>query len=65
MSKATNDQDYAAAYQRAEARKEAKANLSPQDTAFLNALKQRWFPLGKTEDYQIVERLLIESRVAK
>ena len=62
MSKATNEQDFAAATERAEARRLAETSLSPEDRAFLNALKQRWFPMGKTEDFALVKRLFIESR---
>lgn len=62
MTKATNDQDFAAAVARAEARRLAEENLSPEDLAFLNTLKQRWFALGKTEDFALVKRLFIDSR---
>jgi hypothetical protein len=61
MSKATNDQDYAAAVERAQARKQAEDNLPPEALAFLNALKHRWFPMGKTEDYALIKRMLVEA----
>jgi len=65
MTKATNDRDFAAAVQRAEARRLAEESLSPEDQSFLNALKQRWFPMGKTEDYALVKKMFIESRGTK
>lgn len=61
MTKATNEQDFAAAYKRAQARKEAQENLPPEAHAFLNALKHRWFPMGKTEDYALVKKMLLEA----
>lgn len=62
MSRATNHDELVAAHKRAEARKAAEDALSPQDQAFLKALADRWFPLGKTEDFAIVKKLFIASR---
>jgi hypothetical protein len=62
MTKATNAEDFAAATTRAQARKDAEDALSTQDKTFLKALKDRWFPMGKTEDFALVKRLFIESR---
>jgi len=62
MTKATNSDEFDAAMARTQARKDAEDGLSPQDAAFLTALKNRWFPLGKTEDFALVKRLFIESR---
>jgi hypothetical protein len=47
---------------RTQARKDQEDSLSDQDKAFLKALQDRWFPVGKTEDYTLVKRMLIESR---
>lgn len=63
MTKATNEQDFAAAVERAQARKEAEEQLPPEAHAFLNALKHRWFPMGKTEDYALVKKMLVEAYV--
>jgi hypothetical protein len=62
MSKATNADDFAAATERAQARKDAEDALTTQDKAFLKELQNRWFPMGKTEDFALVKRLFIESR---
>lgn len=62
MSRATNDKEFADAVLRAHARKDAEDALSPQDAAFLKTLKDRWFPMGKTEDFALVKRLFLESR---
>lgn len=59
MTKATNEQDFAAAIARAQARKEAEENLPPEARAFLKALKHRWFAIGKTEDYALVKKMLV------
>lgn len=61
MSKATNDKEFADALLRAHARKEAEEALPPEAHAFLKALQHRWFPLGKTEDYDLVKRTLIDA----
>jgi hypothetical protein len=61
MSKPTNADVFIEAYARAEARKAAEEALPEQNRAFLKALQQRWFPLGKTEDYEIVKKLLIAA----
>jgi len=61
----TNKDHFAAAMERAVARKAAEDALSSEDQAFLKALRDRWFPMGKTEDYTIVKKMLIETRVAK
>lgn len=50
---------------RAEARKVAEDALPPEALAFLKALQHRWFPLGKTEDYALIKKMLIEAWVAK
>ena len=62
MSKPTNDSEFAAAVARTQARKDAEDSLSPQDAAFLETLRKRWFALGKTEDFALVKRLFLESR---
>lgn len=62
MSKPTNSDEFAEAYARTEARKAAEDNLSPQDAAFIETLRKRWFPMGKTEDFALVKRLFLESR---
>ena len=62
MSKPTNSNEFDAAIARTQARKDAEDALSPQDAAFLTALKNRWFPMGKTEDFALVKRLFLESR---
>lgn len=61
MSKATNSEDFAAAVERAQARKDAEEALPAEARAFLKALQHRWFPLGKTEDYDLVKRTLIDA----
>lgn len=61
MTKATNAEDFAAAVARTQARKDAEANLPEEAKAFLKALQHRWFPLGKTEDYDLVKRTLIDA----
>lgn len=58
----TNEEEFAAAVARTQARKTAEENLSPEDKAFLKALQNRWFPLGKTEDFALVKKLFIDSR---
>ncbi len=62
MTKATNADEFAEAVARTQARKDAEDALSPQDAAFLKVLKDRWFPMGKTEDFALVKRLFLESR---
>lgn len=62
MTKATNADEFAGAYARTQARKAAEDALSKQDAAFLETLRQRWFALGKTEDFALVKRLFLESR---
>jgi hypothetical protein len=64
MSGPTNEKELIAAYERAAARKAAEDSLSPQDKAFLETLRKRWFALGKTEDFALVKRLFLESRGA-
>jgi hypothetical protein len=61
MSKATNSEEFAAAMARTQARKDAEDALPPEAKAFLNALQHRWFPVGKTEDYDLVKRTLIDA----
>jgi hypothetical protein len=62
MSGPTNEKELIEAHRRAEARKATEEALSAEDKAFLKALQNRWFPLGKTEDFQIVKKIFIESR---
>lgn len=62
---ATNHNELIEAHKRAEARKAKEDALSAEDKAFLQALQNRWFPLGKTEDFAIVKKLFIDSRGAK
>lgn len=57
----TNADDFAGATARAQARKDARLAMPAENEQFLNALRQRWFPIGKTEDYQIIERMLVEA----
>lgn len=61
MTKMTNDQEFAAAVARTQARKDAEEALPPEAKSFLKALQDRWFPLGKTEDYALVKRMLIDA----
>lgn len=61
MSKPTNAPEFEAAMERAAARKAAEEALPEQARAFLKALQHRWFPLGKTEDYESVKRLLLAA----
>ena len=65
MSKSTNDAEFAAAVARAASRKAAEEALPPEARAFLKALQHRWFPMGKTEDYALVKKMLIDAWVAK
>ena len=65
MSEPTNKAELAAAMKRAEARKVAEENLPPEARAFLKDLQNRWFPMGKTEDYALVKKMLINAWVAK
>lgn len=65
VSQPTNADEFTAAVARAQARKDAEDALPAEGLAFLNALKARWFPLGKTEDYALVKRMLIDAWVAK
>lgn len=65
MAGATNEAEMLAAHRRAEARKAAEDNLSPEDKAFLSKLKDRWFALGKTEDFALVKRMFLDSRGSK
>lgn len=57
----TNDELFKAADERAKARKVAKENMPAENEAFLKALRQRWWPLGKFEDYILIERMLLEA----
>lgn len=57
----TNKDMFAEAVSRAAARKAAKEALAPENEAFLKALRDRWFPIGKTEDYILIERMLLEA----
>lgn len=63
MTKATNDKEFADAVARASARKAAEVALPPEAQAFLKALQNRWFPMGKTEDYALVKKMLVEAWV--
>ena len=63
MTKATNDQQFAEAVARTQARKDALDALPPEAQSFLDALRDRWFPMGKTEDYALVQRLLVDAWV--
>ena len=62
MTKPTNADEFAGAVARAQSRKAAEDALSAQDAAFLETLRQRWFAIGKTEDFALVKKLLIETR---
>jgi hypothetical protein len=57
----TNEPEFAAAMARAQSRKDAEDALPPEAKAFLKALQHRWFPLGKTEDYDLVKRMLVDA----
>lgn len=57
----TNKDAFAEAMSRAAARKAAKDTMPAENEAFLKALRDRWFPLGKTEDYILIERMLTEA----
>lgn len=57
----TNDKEFAGAVDRAAARKAAEDALPVEDKAFLESLRQRWFPMGKMEDYSLVKRMLLEA----
>lgn len=61
MSEATNKAELLAAMKRAEARKVAEETLPPEAQAFLKALQNRWFPLGKTEDFALIKKMLVEA----
>jgi hypothetical protein len=61
MSEATNKAELLAAMKRAEARKVAEQALPPEAQAFLKALQNRWFPLGKTEDFALIKKMLVEA----
>jgi hypothetical protein len=61
MSQATNKAELLAAMKRAEARKVAEEALPPEAQAFLKALQNRWFPLGKTEDFALIKKMLVEA----
>lgn len=65
MTKMTNDKDFAAAVARTQARKDAEDALPLEAKAFLKALQHRWFPLGKTEDYDLVKRMLVDAWSSK
>lgn len=65
MSAPTNRDEVIAAHARAAARKAAEEALPPEAQAFLKALQNRWFPMGKTEDYALVKKMLVEAWVAK
>lgn len=57
----TNKEEFDAALARAKARKAAKDTMPAENEAFLKALRDRWYPLGKFEDYILIERLLLEA----
>ena len=57
----TNEAEFAAAMARAQSRKDAEDALPDEAKAFLKALQKRWFPMGKTEDFALVKRLLIDA----
>jgi hypothetical protein len=61
MSEPTNKAELLAAMKRAEARKVAEEALPPEAQAFLKALQNRWFPLGKTEDFALIKKMLVEA----
>jgi hypothetical protein len=61
MSEATNKAELLAAMKRAEARKVAEEALPSEAQAFLKALQNRWFPLGKTEDFALITKMLVEA----
>lgn len=61
MTKPTNADELIAAHQRAQARKDAEDALPPEAKSFLKALQDRWFPMGKTEDYALIKRMLIDA----
>jgi hypothetical protein len=63
MTKATNADEFAEAMGRTQARKDALDALPPEAHSFLNALKDRWFPMGKTEDYALIQRMLVDAWV--
>jgi hypothetical protein len=63
MTKATNDQQFAEAVARAQARKDGIEALPAEARHFLDALKDRWFPMGKTEDYALIQRMLVDAWV--
>lgn len=65
MSGPTNKAELLAAHERAQARKVAEESLPPEALAFLKALQNRWFALGKTEDYALVKKMLVDAWVAK
>lgn len=62
MAGPTNEKELIEAHARAAARKAAEDSLSAPDKAFLSALQDRWFAVGKTEDFALVKRLFLESR---
>lgn len=57
----TNAEEFAGATARAQARKRAKDTMPAENEAFLKALRDRWFPIGKTEDYILIERMILEA----
>jgi hypothetical protein len=57
----TNKELFDRAMERAAARKAAKENMPAENEAFLKALRDRWYPMGKLEDYILIERLLVEA----
>lgn len=61
MTKMTNDKEFSDAVLRAQARKNAEDALPPEAKSFLKALQDRWFPMGKTEDYALIKRMLIDA----
>jgi len=63
MTEPTNKAELLAAHQRAAARKVAEDSLPPEALAFLKALQNRWFPLGKTEDYALIKKMLVDAWV--
>lgn len=57
----TNKDVFADAMARAAARKAAKAEMPAENETFLKALRDRWYPMGKLEDYILIERMLLEA----
>ena len=57
----SNQEQFDGAVRRAAARKAAKDNMPAENEAFVKALRDRWYPLGKFEDYILIERLMLEA----